>query len=213
MRHWSRYIIAAQICTMVASAHAFESIEQEYRRFESCDLQIVFEYPLQWGNPVITDHRGSTTKGYLLGGGGLDWELRFRLSGPEQFGVTLRIGEFASEDDLRTRVYEGWRDTTSIRELRDMVAADASRHVCGQPTHIEEHYFEPAGRAMRIITWLRGLWVYEVRVSAGVGAFDVVDYTKELGIMRLFELNPENRRLMEFQSAVNVWLASIECEN
>jgi len=182
------------------------------RVYSSCDLEASFEYPSEWGNPVITDHRTDSHKAYLLGGAGLDWTLRFNHLAHRPFYVALRVGEHTSGSETRVVGYEGGRDTTSFADLRSRVLREAVFEIDGNPALVEESYFDPGGTAQQIMTWFCGDRVYELTIQAQVGKFENVRYGKTLGITRLLELNPDDSRLIEFVDSVSRFLKSFQCE-
>lgn len=144
------------------------------RAYSSCDLEASFDYPSEWGNPVVTDHRTDSHKAYLLGGAGLDWALRFKNSVYRPFSVALRVGDHSSGSKARVVTYEGGCDTTSFADLRSLVLREAVIEIDGNPALVEESYSDPDGGAQQVTTWFCGVRVYELTIKAHVGKFENV---------------------------------------
>lgn len=169
--------LALAICLATTSVAAEPGTE--LRHFVSMDLGISFDYPANWGDPVITALDNSSQRCSPHRYGRPDWVLRFSdRIGMERkaYGVELRVYQDILTQPVRCYGYEG--ETADI-DLRDVIARiEGSRKtsIGGMPGTFEDTYFEPAQTVHRSYLWCSTRRLYDLDFYAFRRSGDSASY-------------------------------------
>jgi hypothetical protein len=197
-------ILTALACTL--SAVVSDASAAELREFHSRDLGIRFEYPVEWGNPVITYLKDSPRPCATGRYGRADWSLGFDEKTDLQrneYSFTLIVYDDIVERPIRCYAYEEEEIEYNLTEVAADAVLNANTRVGTLPAKFEDRRFEPAQTAHRAYVWGTGSRLYCLDVYTFLRAGEGGTYA---GTIQRRSSEAETR---DFVAAIDSLLASI----